>query len=86
MSATSLPTIGFIGLVGPHIARLLVGEDQRYFVPVAARSGGLIMSVASTLSKGITPGIIYPIGIITALVGVPFFLSLVLSIRRGGWR
>ncbi|GAU80306.1 iron(III) dicitrate transport system permease protein FecD [Bosea sp. BIWAKO-01] len=79
-------TIGFIGLVGPHIARLLVGEDQRYFVPVAAIAGGLILSVASTLSKGITPGIIYPIGIITALVGVPFFLSLVMSIRRERWQ
>ncbi len=78
-------TIGFIGLVGPHIARLLVGEDQRYFLPVSAASGAIILSVASTLAKGITPGIIYPIGIITALVGVPFFLSLVMSIRRETW-
>jgi iron complex transport system permease protein len=79
-------TIGFIGLVGPHIARMLVGEDQRYFLPVSAASGAIILSLASTLSKGITPGVIYPIGIITALVGVPFFLSLVLSIRRETWR
>lgn len=75
-------TIGFIGLVGPHIARLLVGEDQRYFLPVSAASGAIILSIASTLSKAITPGVIYPIGIITALVGVPFFLSLILSVRR----
>jgi iron complex transport system permease protein len=79
-------TIGFVGLVGPHIARMLVGEDQRYFVPVSAAAGAIILSAASTLSKGITPGVIYPIGIITALVGVPFFLSLVLSIRRETWR
>ncbi|MEZ0168583.1 FecCD family ABC transporter permease [Microvirga sp. TS319] len=79
-------TIGFIGLVGPHIARMLVGEDQRYFLPVSAASGAIILSVASTLSKGITPGVIYPIGIITALVGVPFFLSLILSVRRESWR
>lgn len=79
-------TIGFVGLVGPHIARLLVGEDQRFFVPVSAASGAIILSAASTLSKGITPGVIYPIGIITALVGVPFFLSLVMSIRRETWR
>ena len=78
-------TIGFIGLVGPHIARLLVGEDQRFFLPVAAASGAVILSVASTLSKAITPGVIYPIGIITALVGVPFFLSLILSVRRESW-
>lgn len=79
-------TIGFIGLVGPHIARMLVGEDQRYFVPISAAAGAAILSAASTLSKAITPGVIYPIGIITALVGVPFFLSLVLSIRRETWR
>lgn len=79
-------TIGFVGLVGPHIARMLVGEDQRYFLPVSAAAGAIILSVASTLSKAITPGVIYPIGIITALVGVPFFLSLVMSIRRETWR
>jgi iron complex transport system permease protein len=79
-------TIGFIGLVGPHIARMLVGEDQRYFMPASAAAGAIILSIASTLSKAITPGVIYPIGIITALVGVPFFLSLVLSIRRETWR
>ncbi|MET0746099.1 MAG: iron ABC transporter permease, partial [Microvirga sp.] len=79
-------TIGFIGLVGPHIARMLVGEDQRFFLPVSAAAGAIILSLASTLSKGITPGVIYPIGIITALVGVPFFLSLILSVRRESWR
>ena len=79
-------TIGFVGLVGPHIARLLVGESQRYFLPVSAVAGAIILSIASTLAKGITPGVIYPIGIITALVGVPFFLSLVLSIRQESWR
>lgn len=79
-------TIGFVGLVGPHVARMLVGEDQRYFLPVSAAAGAIILSVASTMSKAITPGVIYPIGIITALVGVPFFISLVLSIRRETWR
>ncbi|OJU33578.1 MAG: iron-siderophore ABC transporter permease [Rhizobiales bacterium 68-8] len=79
-------TIGFIGLVGPHIARMLVGEDQRYFMPASAAAGALILSIASTLSKAITPGVIYPIGIITALVGVPFFVSLILSIRKETWR
>ena len=79
-------TIGFVGLVGPHVARLLVGEDQRHFLPVSAAAGAVILSLASTLSKGMTPGVIYPIGIITALVGVPFFLSLVLSIRKESWR
>ena len=75
-------TVGFVGLVGPHIARLLVGEDQRYFVPLAALVGALMLSLTSLISKSITPGIIYPIGIITSLIGVPVFISIILSTRR----
>lgn len=78
-------TIGFVGLVGPHIARLLVGEDQRYFIPLSALLGALMLSVTSIVSKTITPGIIYPIGIITALIGVPVFLAIIIrhSKERG---
>lgn len=72
-------TIGFVGLVGPHIARLLVGEDQRYFIPLSALLGALMLSVTSIVSKSLTPGIIYPIGIITALVGVPVFLTIIIK-------
>ncbi|MGX9415720.1 FecCD family ABC transporter permease [Vibrio sp. WJH972] len=72
-------TIGFVGLVGPHIARLLVGENQRYFIPLSALLGALMLSVTSIVSKSITPGIIYPIGIITALIGVPVFLTIILK-------
>jgi len=75
-------TVGFVGLVGPHIARLLVGEDQRFFVPLAAIIGALVLSLTSLISKSITPGIIYPIGIITSLIGVPVFVSIILSTRR----
>nr|WP_298412450.1 iron ABC transporter permease [uncultured Halomonas sp.] len=78
-------TIGFVGLVGPHIARLLVGEDQRIFLPMAALCGGLIMSLASILSKTLMPGILFPIGIITALIGLPFFISLILKSRKEFW-
>ena len=75
-------TVGFVGLVGPHIARMLVGEDQRFFLPLSALVGALVMSLTSILSKSITPGVIYPIGIITALIGVPVFISLIISTRR----
>jgi len=75
-------TVGFVGLVGPHIARMLVGEDQRYFVPLSAMVGALVLSLTSLISKTITPGIIYPIGIITSLIGVPIFISIILSSRR----
>ncbi|CCN81106.1 putative ABC-type Fe3+-siderophore transport system, permease component [Vibrio nigripulchritudo SFn27] len=75
-------TVGFVGLVGPHIARLLVGEDQRFFLPLSAIIGALVLSITSIVSKSITPGVIYPIGIITALIGVPVFLSIIFSTRK----
>lgn len=78
-------TIGFIGLVGPHIARMLVGEDQRFFLPASILAGALMLSATSVLSKVIVPGAILPIGVITALVGVPFFFSLILASRRRSW-
>jgi iron complex transport system permease protein len=78
-------TIGFVGLVGPHVARMLVGEDQRFFLPTAVMSGALLLSVTSVVSKSILPGVVFPIGIITALVGVPFFFSLIISNVRRSW-
>lgn len=76
-------TIGFIGLAGPHIARSLVGEDQRFYIPFSAVCGAALLSAASILSKVIRPGLIFPIGIITSLIGVPFFFILVVQSRGG---
>lgn len=78
-------TIGFIGLVGPHIARMLLGEDQRFFLPGSVLCGALLLSVTSVVSKMLIPGAIMPIGVITALVGVPFFFSLIFTNRRRAW-
>ena len=75
-------TIGFIGLVAPHVARLLVGEDQRHLLPASAVFGALFLSLASVVSKIIIPGSLFPIGVVTALIGVPFFAWLVLSLGR----
>jgi iron complex transport system permease protein len=75
-------TIGFIGLVAPHIARSLVGEDQRHLLPASAVFGALLLSCASVVSKLIIPGAVFPIGIVTALIGVPFFAWLILSVGR----
>jgi iron complex transport system permease protein len=72
-------TIAFVGLVGPHIARLLIGEDHRFFLPASALTGALVLSLASIASKAIIPGVLIPIGLVTALIGVPFFVSLLLS-------
>lgn len=84
LTATSVAfvgTIAFVGLVGPHIARLIVGEDHRFFLPASAACGALVMSLASVASKTIVPGAVIPIGLVTALIGVPFFVSLIIGRR-----
>lgn len=85
ISTSFVGTIGFIGLVGPHIARMLVGEDQRFFLPGAALCGALILSIGSIVSKSLIPGTIIPIGIVTSLVGIPFFLVLILRRSPSSW-
>ncbi|MBD2795152.1 iron ABC transporter permease [Xenorhabdus sp. 18] len=70
--------IAFIGLISPHIARMMFGEDHRFFLPASALIGALVLSMASIASKNLIPGVIIPVGIVTSLVGVPFFLSIVL--------
>lgn len=78
-------TIGFIGLVGPHIARMLIGEDQRFFLPASLLTGSLILSASSVVSKTLIPGAIFPIGVVTSLIGVPFFISLILGGKKNSW-
>ncbi|MED5367725.1 MAG: iron chelate uptake ABC transporter family permease subunit [Pseudomonadota bacterium] len=74
-------TIGFIGLVAPQIARMLVGDEQRFLLPMAGLTGAGLLTGASILSKVLAPGLVIPIGIVTAVIGVPFLLALI--VRRG---
>ncbi|MFK8696888.1 FecCD family ABC transporter permease [Proteus mirabilis] len=73
--------IGFIGLVAPHIARMTFGEDHRFYLPASALIGALVLSIASLVSKNLLSGVIIPVGIVTSLVGIPFFLSIILRHR-----
>ena len=74
-------TIGFVGLVGPHIARMLVGDDQRYLLPLSGLCGACMLVLSSTIIK--TMGdFVMPVGVVTAIIGVPFFLYLLLK-RKG---
>lgn len=73
--------VGFIGLVAPHISRMLFGEDHRFYLPGSMLTGALVLSLASVLSKNIVSGVIIPVGIVTSLVGVPFFLSIIIRHR-----
>lgn len=80
LAATSVAfagTIGFVGLVGPHMARMLLGEDHRFLLPASVLCGALTMSLASVASKTLVPGALMPVGIVTAIVGVPVFLFLI---------
>lgn len=77
--------IGFVGLIGPHVARILVGEEQRFFAPASMAAGAFLLATAHAASITIIPGVAVPIGIITALVGVPFFVILIFSQRRTLW-
>ncbi|TDQ26267.1 iron complex transport system permease protein [Raoultella sp. BIGb0149] len=81
ISVAFVGPIGFIGLVAPHIARLIFGEDHRFYLPASALIGALVLSLASVASKNLIPGAIIPVGIVTSLVGVPFFLSIILRHR-----
>lgn len=81
LSVAFVGPIGFIGLVAPHIARLMFGEDHRFYLPGSVLIGALVLSMASVASKNIIPGVIIPVGIVTSLVGVPFFLSIILRHR-----
>ncbi|MDK6708555.1 FecCD family ABC transporter permease [Proteus mirabilis] len=73
--------IGFIGLVAPHIVRMTVGEDHRFYLPASALIGALVLSIASLVSKNLLSGVIIPVGIVTSLVGIPFFVSIILRHR-----
>jgi len=81
LSVAFVGSIGFIGLVAPHIARRLVGDDHRFYLPASALTGALVLSLASVASKSLVPDVIVPVGIVTSLVGIPFFLAIVLKTR-----
>lgn len=76
--------IGFIGLICPHLARLIVGTDQRRLLPVATAMGAALLTVADATSRclageGLT---LLPVGVLTSLLGGPFFLMLLMQSRR----
>ncbi len=75
--------IGFVGLVVPHLVRLLVGPDNRYLLPLSAFLGALFLTLADVLARALIAPAELPLGVVTALVGGPFFLSMILYRRRG---
>jgi len=78
-------TIGFIGLVSPHIARMVIGGDHRFLLPASALMGALLLLGADTVARTILAPVILPVGIMTAFLGVPFFVYLFLKRKKEFW-
>jgi len=74
--------IGFVGLVVPHLIRLMVGPDHRRLLPAAALAGAITLLLADTLARSVAAPTEIPVGIVTAALGAPFFLYLLRKHRR----
>lgn len=74
--------IGFLGLIVPHLCRSLTGPDHRLLLPAAALGGGGFLLLCDTLARTLLPGQEVPVGVITALLGAPFFFWLLYTRRR----
>jgi iron complex transport system permease protein len=80
-----LGPIGFIGLVAPHIGRILVGGDHRFLMPVTCLAGSILLILADTVSCLILAPAIIPIGITTSFIGVPLLVYLITKRRKEHW-
>lgn len=75
-AVTLVGAVGFVGLIVPHLVRLVVGNDQRILLPAAMLAGGLLLLVADTAARTVVAPVQLPVGVLTALIGVPMFLFL----------
>lgn len=77
-------TIGFVGLVAPHVVRMVIGSDNRFLIPASACFGGMFLIVADCIAKVLTDTGL-PVGVVTALIGGPMFIFILLKIRKSAW-
>jgi iron complex transport system permease protein len=75
-------TISFIGLIVPHMVRLLIGPDHRYLIPASAMAGAMLLIVADAFARVVVAPAELPAGILTALLGTPFFFSLLAQKKK----
>lgn len=80
VAVTTAGSVGFVGLVVPHMMRLILGNDQRVILPAAALAGGCLVTFADTIARTVIAPEQLPVGVMTALLGVPTFLFL---LRKG---
>lgn len=85
ISVAAVGTIGFVGLVVPHVVRMLCGPDHRRLLPATMLLGALLMVLADLAARMMLNPAELPIGVFTALVGAPFFVALVIRSGRNTW-
>ncbi len=76
VAVTTVGSVGFIGLIVPHLVRLAIGNDQRLLLPAATLAGGVLLCAADTAARTVVAPIQLPVGVLAALIGVPVFLFL----------
>ena len=77
-------TIGFVGLVAPHVMRIIIGSDNRYLIPASAFGGALMLAIADTIAVKILPSGL-PVGVITSLIGGPLFIYILIRQHKKIW-
>lgn len=77
--------IGFIGLVCPHIARMVIGSDNRYLIPASGAFGAALLLVADSIGRVIIAPAVIQVGVITSFIGAPLFLYLIIKQKRELW-
>lgn len=82
VAVTLIGTVGFVGLIVPHLVRLALGNDQRILLPAAVLAGSALLTVADTAARTVIAPQQLPVGVLTALIGVPVFLFLLTRHRR----
>lgn len=82
-AVTSVGSVGFVGLVVPHLVRLALGNDQRLLLPATTLAGAALLTLADTLARSVIAPQQLPVGVLTALIGVPVFLFLLARAPRG---
>ncbi len=82
VAVTQAGSVGFVGLVVPHAVRLVIGNDQRWLMPAAALAGGALLTLADTAARTLVAPAQLPVGVLTAIIGVPLFLWLLRRTAR----
>lgn len=77
--------IGFVGLVSPHICRMIIGGNNQYLLPAAGLMGAILLVVSDTIARTVMSPAIIPVGVITAFLGVPFFIYLIMFRKGEFW-